>query len=146
MLSGSLAPLKVVVVDDDPMIRMVVGRCLTHFGATATLCENAVSGIQAVQQIRPQVVLSDLIMPERDGFYLLPQIKAPQLADRDCRHYGSARFRAGTGARARRRDLSAKAVHSPGFVRCRASGDATVLIAREEVRIPIERSLSADSP
>lgn len=76
MLPGSLAPLKVVVVDDDPMIRMVVGRCLTHFGATATLCENAVSGIQAIQQIRPQVVLADLIMPEEDGFYLLRKIKA----------------------------------------------------------------------
>jgi CheY-like chemotaxis protein len=76
MLPGSLAPVKVVVVDDDPMIRMVVGRCLTHFGATATLCESAASGIQAVQQIRPQVVLADLIMPERDGFYLLRQIKA----------------------------------------------------------------------
>ena len=76
MLPGSLAPVKVVVVDDDPMIRMVVGRCLTHFGATATLCESAASGIQAVQQIRPEVVLADLIMPERDGFYLLRQIKA----------------------------------------------------------------------
>jgi CheY-like chemotaxis protein len=58
------------------MIRIVVGRCLTHFGATATLCENAFSGIQAIQQIRPQVVLADLIMPEQDGFYLLRQIKA----------------------------------------------------------------------
>jgi CheY-like chemotaxis protein len=76
MLPGSLASLKVVVVDDDPMIRIVVGRCLTHFGATATLCENAFSGIQAIQQIRPQVVLADLIMPEQDGFYLLRQIKA----------------------------------------------------------------------
>ena len=76
MLPGSLASLKVVVVDDDPMIRMVVGRCLTHFGASVTLCENAVSGIQAVEQVRPQVVLTDLIMPERDGFYLLRQIKA----------------------------------------------------------------------
>jgi CheY-like chemotaxis protein len=76
MLPGSLAPLKVVVVDDDPMIRMVVGRCLTYFGATTTLCENAISGIQAVEQIRPRVVLADLIMPERDGFYLLQQIKA----------------------------------------------------------------------
>jgi CheY-like chemotaxis protein len=76
MLPGSLASLKVVVVDDDPMIRMVVGRCLTHFGASATLCEDAVSGIQAVQQVRPQVVLADIIMPGHDGFYLLRQIKA----------------------------------------------------------------------
>ena len=76
MLPGSLASLKVVVVDDDPMIRMVVGRCLTHFGASATLCENAISGIQAVQQVRPQVVLADIVMPGQDGFYLLRQIKA----------------------------------------------------------------------
>jgi CheY-like chemotaxis protein len=76
MLPGSLASLKVVVVDDDPMIRMVVGRCLAHFGASATLCEDAVSGIQAVQQVRPQVVLADIIMPGQDGFYLLRQIKA----------------------------------------------------------------------
>lgn len=75
MLPGSLTSLKVVVVDDDPMIRMVVGRCLTHFGASATLCEDAVSGIQAVQQVRPQVVLADIIMPGQDGFYLLRQMK-----------------------------------------------------------------------
>jgi two-component system, OmpR family, phosphate regulon response regulator OmpR len=76
MLPGSLMPVKVVVVDDDPMIRTVVGRCLTHFGASATLCADAAEGIRAVQLLRPQVVLVDLIMPEQDGFYLLRQIKA----------------------------------------------------------------------
>ena len=76
MSPGSLASLKVVVVDDDPMILMVVGRCLTHLGASVTLCENAVLGIQAVQQVRPQVVLADIIMPGQDGFYLLRQIRA----------------------------------------------------------------------
>jgi two-component system, cell cycle response regulator CtrA len=76
MLPGSLASLKIVVVDDDPMIRTVVGRCVTHFGASVTLCEDAAEGMQAIVQVRPHAVLLDLIMPAQDGFYLLRRIKA----------------------------------------------------------------------
>ena len=76
MLPGSLASLKIVVVDDDPMIRAVVGRCVTHFGASVTLCEDAAEGMQAIGQVRPHAVLLDLIMPAQDGFSLLRQIRA----------------------------------------------------------------------
>ncbi len=76
MLPGSLGSLKIVVVDDDPMIRTVVGRCLNHFGASVTLCEDAAGGMQAIEQVRPDTVLVDLIMPEQDGFYLLRRIRA----------------------------------------------------------------------
>jgi CheY-like chemotaxis protein len=76
MLPGSLGSLKIVVVDDDPMIRTVVGRCLNHFGASVTLCEDAVAGMEAIEQLRPDTVLVDLIMPEQDGFYLLRRIRA----------------------------------------------------------------------
>ena len=75
MLPGSLENLKIIVVDDDSMIRTVVGRCLTHFGASVTLCEDAQGGIRAVQELRPEVVLVDLIMPAQDGFYLLRRLK-----------------------------------------------------------------------
>jgi CheY-like chemotaxis protein len=76
MLPSSLESLKVVVVDDDPMIRIVVGRCLTHFGASVTLCEEAAGGMRAIEQVRPHAVLLDLVMPGQDGFYLLERIKA----------------------------------------------------------------------
>jgi CheY-like chemotaxis protein len=76
MLPGSLGSLQIVVVDDDPMIRTVVGRCLSHFGASVTLCEDAAGGMRAIEQVRPHAVLLDLIMPGQDGFYLLRRIKA----------------------------------------------------------------------
>ncbi|HXM01637.1 MAG TPA: response regulator [Chthoniobacterales bacterium] len=76
MLPGTLGDLKIVVVDDDPMIRTVVGRCLIHFGASVTLCEDAPGGMRAIEEVRPHAVLVDLIMPEQDGFYLLRRIKA----------------------------------------------------------------------
>jgi CheY-like chemotaxis protein len=58
------------------MIRTVVGRCVTHFGASVTLCEDAAEGMQAIAQVRPHAVLLDLIMPAQDGFSLLRRIKA----------------------------------------------------------------------
>jgi CheY-like chemotaxis protein len=76
MTPSSLESLKVVVVDDDPMIRSIVGRCLTHFGASVTLCEEAAGGMRAIAESRPHAVLLDLIMPGQDGFFLLEQIKA----------------------------------------------------------------------
>jgi two-component system, OmpR family, response regulator MprA len=76
MSPGSLGSLKIVVVDDDPMIRTIVGRCVTHFGASVTLCEDAAKGMEAIAQGRPHAVLLDLIMPAQDGFCLLRWIKA----------------------------------------------------------------------
>ena len=76
MSPSSLESLNIVVVDDDPMIRTVVGRCLTHFGASVTLCEDAAGGMRAIEQVRPHAVLLDLVMPGQDGFHLLDQINA----------------------------------------------------------------------
>ena len=76
MLSASLGSLKIVVVDDDPMIRTLVGGCLTYFGASVTLCEDAAGGMRAIERVRPHAVLVDLIMPGQDGFYLLGRINA----------------------------------------------------------------------
>jgi CheY-like chemotaxis protein len=76
MSPSSLETLKIVVVDDDPMIRTVVGRCLAHFGASVTLCEDAAGGMRAIEQVRPHAVLLDLVMPGQDGFELLDRINA----------------------------------------------------------------------
>ncbi len=76
MSPNSLESLNIVVVDDDPMIRTVVGRCLTHFGASVTLCEDAAGGMRAIEQLRPHAILLDLVMPGQDGFHLLDRINA----------------------------------------------------------------------
>jgi CheY-like chemotaxis protein len=76
MVSRSSEQLRIVVVDDDPQIREVVGRCLILFGASVTLCEDVFAAIEAIRRIGPDVVLVDLIMPGRDGFDLLDQIRS----------------------------------------------------------------------
>jgi CheY-like chemotaxis protein len=76
MVSRSSEPLRIVVVDDDPQIREVVGRCLVLFGASITLCKDVFAAVEAIKRVRPDVVLVDLIMPGRDGFDLIDQIRS----------------------------------------------------------------------
>ena len=64
------------MVDDDPQIREFVRRCLVLFGASVTLCEGAFAAIETIKKTRPDIVLVDLIMPDRDGLYLLHQIRS----------------------------------------------------------------------
>jgi CheY-like chemotaxis protein len=76
MVARSSESLRIVVVDDDPQIREIVGRCLVLFGASVTLCEDVLSAVESIKKVRPDVVLVDLIMPGLDGFDLLDQIRS----------------------------------------------------------------------
>jgi len=45
-------------------------------GANVAVAENAIEGLEAVKTYRPNLVLSDISMPGRDGFGLLSDIRA----------------------------------------------------------------------
>jgi phosphoribosyl 1,2-cyclic phosphodiesterase len=63
------------VVDDDPDILALVGKTLTDAGHQ---CETALTGRQALQQIpqsRPDCVITDVMMPEMDGFELTRELR-----------------------------------------------------------------------
>ena len=75
MVSSNFEQLKVLVVDDDPMLLNLIGRCLMINGAAPTLCENAYDGIREAENVRPDVILVDLVMPGRDGFAFLHDLR-----------------------------------------------------------------------
>jgi CheY-like chemotaxis protein len=76
MVSRSSEPPRIVVVDDDPQIRDVLGRCLIEFGASVTLCENAFTAIEAIKRVQPDLMLVDLVMPDRYGLDLLYEVRS----------------------------------------------------------------------
>jgi PAS domain S-box-containing protein len=68
-------PPRVLVVDDDPTARKLLGDLLRAEGAEV---HEAADGRQALEDIRalqPDVVLLDLIMPEVDGFDVIAQVR-----------------------------------------------------------------------
>jgi CheY-like chemotaxis protein len=76
MSPNRLSNLTIVVVDDNDDVRRYVGAFLGHLCANVAAAENAIDGLEAVKTYRPNLVLSDISMPGRDGFGLLIDIRA----------------------------------------------------------------------
>jgi diguanylate cyclase (GGDEF)-like protein len=57
-----------LVVDDDPVLRLTIGRFVEKLGFSARLCADGASAVEAVRNDPPDVVLLDAAMPEMDGF------------------------------------------------------------------------------
>lgn len=68
--------VKIVVVDDNPDIRLLIARFLAEHGAQVFSAKNAFEALRLVREIHPDVVVSDLAMPGRDGFELLADIRS----------------------------------------------------------------------
>jgi len=66
----------IIVVDDDDLVRSLVSGILSREGAIVFACSDAFEALNAVRNRSPDVVLSDIMMPERDGFQLLGDIRA----------------------------------------------------------------------
>jgi two-component system CheB/CheR fusion protein len=74
--SRLLSGFMVLVVDDDPDAREPVRRLLEHHGAEVVTVKSADEALEAIQQQRPDVLVSDIGMPGRDGYDLIGAIRA----------------------------------------------------------------------
>jgi DNA-binding response OmpR family regulator len=94
--------LRVLVVDDDPLVRRAIARRFKK--QQVTLAENGVAATRALEQSQPDVIVSDLKMPEMDGLALAEEVKRrwPELADRIV-------FVSGTGSQIQRAEQEAPA-------------------------------------
>jgi len=76
MSSVRLTNLTVVVVEDHDDARRYLSVFLDRLGANVVAVRNGFEGLEAVKNNQPNVVLSDIAMPEMDGFELLREIRA----------------------------------------------------------------------
>ena len=70
-----LGGVRVLVVDDAPFVRDVVTDILEQDGAVVTAVETAEKALEILQRERPTVLLSDLSMPGKGGYWLIGQIR-----------------------------------------------------------------------
>jgi PAS domain S-box-containing protein len=71
-----LGGMHVLVVDDEADARELIKRILNDCNANVTTAANAAEALAAVERERPALLLSDIGMPEVDGFELLSQVRA----------------------------------------------------------------------
>lgn len=71
----SAVPLRVFVVDDDPLLLAVTRRVLVRAGYEVTLFEDPRRAVAALEGVQPFAVVADLNMPELGGCDLLELVK-----------------------------------------------------------------------
>jgi CheY-like chemotaxis protein len=73
---NELDGLRVLVVEDDPDIRELLGAILSQAGAVVASAESAASGFDTFRGFRPQLVVSDIGMPYEDGYSFIRRVRA----------------------------------------------------------------------
>ncbi|MCW3101184.1 MAG: rpfC [Chthonomonadaceae bacterium] len=71
-----LAGVHVLVVDDDREALDLVKRVLEECNAKVTICESGADCIKNLATLRPTVLITDIGMPEMDGYSLIKAVRA----------------------------------------------------------------------
>ncbi|MFP5310330.1 MAG: response regulator transcription factor [Actinomycetes bacterium] len=73
---------RVLAVDDDPVIQRLLQVNLEMEGYEVTLAGDGDEAIAKVRELRPDLVLLDVMMPNRDGWSVCEEMKSdPELKD-----------------------------------------------------------------
>ncbi|HEX6243383.1 MAG TPA: PAS domain S-box protein [Polyangiales bacterium] len=73
---AELSGLKVLVLDDEQDAREVVQLVLQQGGAHVTVASTVAEALEAVRTFRPDVVVSDIGLPEEDGYVFISKLRA----------------------------------------------------------------------
>jgi CheY-like chemotaxis protein len=66
---------KVLVVDDEPFIRMALVKKLTKDGFEVLEAENGVKAVETALANHPDIITCDLVMPEKDGSEVVASLR-----------------------------------------------------------------------
>jgi diguanylate cyclase (GGDEF)-like protein/PAS domain S-box-containing protein len=66
----------ILVVDDDPTIRMLACAALKKGGFTVEEAENGLKALSFLAEVKPDLILLDVLMPGMDGFSVCERIRA----------------------------------------------------------------------
>lgn len=100
----SLDGLLILVVDDEEDTRQLLRQSLTYFGATVITAESAEEGLQELVDKSPDVLVSDIGMPDEDGYSFIKKVRA--LEDENHKNITAVALTAYTRANDRMRALA----------------------------------------
>jgi signal transduction histidine kinase/ActR/RegA family two-component response regulator len=71
----SLAGLNILIVDDELDARELIKRILTRYGASVATAGSAMEGLQLLKAEKPDVLISDIGMPDEDGYQFIRAVR-----------------------------------------------------------------------
>ncbi len=73
---------KILLIEDDPLVVRMYKKVLSFEGFDITDAPNGREGLQKAQEIKPDLIFCDVMMPKMNGIEVLEHLKQdPELAD-----------------------------------------------------------------
>lgn len=73
---NSLRGVHVMVIDDEASVREVVALTLAKCGASVTVATSVRDALELMPNLHPDVIVSDIAMPDVDGYELIQKLRA----------------------------------------------------------------------
>ncbi len=68
--------VKILVVDDEPVIRDSIAEILRLHGYQVLTASNGIEGLEAIRQNIPEMIISDIMMPEMNGYQFFQRVRS----------------------------------------------------------------------
>ncbi|HYG10367.1 MAG TPA: response regulator, partial [Pyrinomonadaceae bacterium] len=73
---SQLTDLRVLIVDDEPDARLLLRTIMEQSGAKVRAAASASEALVALKEFKPDILVSDIGMPQEDGYALLRSVRA----------------------------------------------------------------------
>jgi PAS domain S-box-containing protein len=70
---------QILIVDDEADTRELIAFLLEHWGATVVTAASAIEALNLLEKLTPDLLISDIGMPDMDGYSLLRQVRSLNL-------------------------------------------------------------------
>ena len=71
---------RILLIDDDDSFRSMLSKTLAHFGHTVIEARNGKEGLELFSHADADLIITDLIMPEKEGLELLMELREMRTA------------------------------------------------------------------
>lgn len=66
---------KILIIDDESHILLMLKKMLEHYGYEIEMAINGVEGISLFKKTKPDLVITDIIMPEKEGLETIREMR-----------------------------------------------------------------------
>lgn len=73
-IKGNNIMVKILVIDDDEQMSNLISKLLMRDGHEVFTAQDGMEGVQSYHQIKPDLIITDIVMPNKNGIELIADI------------------------------------------------------------------------
>jgi len=69
---------KILIIEDEELLYNLLERKLNEKGYQASVAKDGAEGMKMIKEIKPDLILLDIVMPNKNGFEVMDEIQADE--------------------------------------------------------------------